>query len=163
MKVPQSILHLVESNREATFRSRLEEEHFMLRIFPQPPSHVGVENCDQKNEQKPFSCIQKFIASKLNCKWPWLEKYFYNETLKNCETVEELKYYLNVYNKVLRGDLNSELENFGCLTKNCIEYSWMTRKLLEMKTEDLLRNPNTAPLVKLNKTGFTFTILSNEV
>ena len=49
MKVPQSILHLVESNREATFRSRLEEEHFMLRIFPQPPNHVGLENSDQKN------------------------------------------------------------------------------------------------------------------
>ena len=35
MKVPHCILHLVESNRSSTFGSRLEEEHFMLRIFPQ--------------------------------------------------------------------------------------------------------------------------------
>ena len=34
MKVPHCILHLVESNRSSTFGSNLEEEHFMLRLFP---------------------------------------------------------------------------------------------------------------------------------
>ena len=49
MKVPHCILHLVELFRSATYGSKLEEEHFMLRIFPQIASSQTNLNVNTKH------------------------------------------------------------------------------------------------------------------
>ena len=69
MKVPHCILHLVESNRAATYGSKLEEEHFMLRLFPQtenapmnPNFNSTSNNLDTDPAQWPYSTSQYSVV-----------------------------------------------------------------------------------------------------
>ena len=55
-------------------------------------SEKEVKDCDPKNEYRSFECIQKYLASKAKCRFPWLKKYYNSQkSLKSCNTTEESK------------------------------------------------------------------------
>lgn len=59
MKVPQCILHLVEAYKSATYGSKPEEEHFMLRIFPPPSNQNWNSNLVLKSPSEEDSTIKR--------------------------------------------------------------------------------------------------------
>ena len=81
-------------------------------------------NCDPKNEQRSFDCIQRYLASKINCTFPWLKKHSSQE-LKQCNKSSELYQHIETYMKVLQRQLDHEVEAFGCLKKNCVENKFL--------------------------------------
>ena len=120
------------------------------------------KNCDETNQQRPFYCVHRYIASQLNCDYPWLNKHSI-KSKKQCKEIEELYEYLNIYREVLSGRRDHELAKFGCLQKNCVERYFDPKKALEYDTEYLKETPHAELFLRPNKTAFTFTMLSKQV
>ena len=92
-----------------------------------------ISNCDITNSKQPFDCINKFLASNTPCEIPWLKRYA-PAGLEKCETSEQTKQYFDMAFNVSIGVSNeTELKNFGCLVKNCIENTWRAEKLITRK------------------------------
>ena len=66
MKVPQCILHLVEAYKSATYGSKPEEEHFMLRIFPPPSNQNWYSNSILKCPSEEDSTINRHDSDAQN-------------------------------------------------------------------------------------------------
>ena len=47
------------------------------------------------------------------------------QELKQCNKSAELYQHIETYMKVLQRKLDQEVEDFGCLKKNCVENKWM--------------------------------------
>ena len=84
------------------------------------------KECNNLQNQKSFECVQKFLASNSKtCLLPWLERYNNNKRLKICtNNTEELKHHVKLQYKILKRAIDAELENFGCMQKNCIVNKW---------------------------------------
>ena len=88
-------------------------------------SEKEVKDCDSKNEYKSFECIQKYLASKVKCRFPWLKKYYNSQkSLKSCNTTEESKDLVETIFNILQRERDIELKEFGCLKTNCMETTW---------------------------------------
>ena len=87
-------------------------------------------DCDPDNQQKTFECIEKFLASKADCRFSWVDKrYVSQKNSKICNKTEELKLHLETQFKLYQRKLDDELRRFGCLQRNCLEKTWQPRKM----------------------------------
>ena len=119
-------------------------------------------NCDPKNEQKSFKCIQRFLASKSKCTFPWLDRYS-AKGLKQCNQSFELKQHIETYLKILQRKFDHELKEFGCLQRNCVENKWKPEPMTHMTYEELDASPFYKEFAQAGKTGTILTMISNEV
>ena len=122
-------------------------------------SNKHVTDCDSENKQNTFDCIEKFLASKVDCRFPWLDKrYFSKNNSKVCNKTEELKLHLETQFKLYQRKLDDELVEFGCLKRNCLEKIWQPRHLFghERWLENSLENLT-------GKSAVMFTQISSQV
>ena len=84
-----------------------------------------IRKCDMENKQKPFECIQGFLASKINCSTPWSK----NSTKAPCQDVEDYKTYFNHYLNLLKMDYEHQLSTFDCLNIDCDDYYWKAKRI----------------------------------
>ena len=119
-------------------------------------------NCDPKNEQRSFDCIQRYLASKINCTFPWLKKHSSQE-LKQCNKSSELYQHIETYMKVLQRQLDHEVEAFGCLKKNCVENKWMAEMFTQQTYDELSGSPVYQAFTEEGKSGIILTMISNKV
>ena len=119
-------------------------------------------NCDPKNEQKSFNCIQKYLASKLNCTFPWLKKHS-RKGFKQCSKSSELKQHIETYLKVLQRKLDVDIKAFGCLKKNCIENKWKAELFTHQTYDELAGSPLYQEYTEEGKSAIILTTISNEV
>ena len=95
-----------KSKGEGTFNLEMDWENVWTKDIPSKDtsfnslkmeSYISLKNCDEKNQQKPFNCIQKFLASKRkSCVLPWLKKYV-NETECELTDSDEIRNYFDIY------------------------------------------------------------------
>ena len=122
-------------------------------------SNKHVTDCDSENKQNTFDCIEKFLASKVDCRFPWLDKRdFSKNNSKVCNKTEELKLHLETQFKLYQRKLDDELVEFGCLKRNCLEKIWQPRHLFghERWLENSLENLT-------GKSAVMFTQISSQV
>lgn len=81
-----------------------------------------VKNCDEKNRQRPFDCINDFIQSKLKCPIPWRKGK--KETNETCDAKQTIEWYLGNQASIFAQSKNEELKEFGCMISNCEETIW---------------------------------------
>ena len=87
-----------------------------------------VTDCDSENKQSAFECIEKFLASKVDCLFPWLDpRNFSNLSKTVCNKTEDLKKHLENQFQIYRRTMDDELKAFGCLLKNCMQKTWQPR------------------------------------
>ena len=116
-----------------------------------------VQNCEEANNTvKHFDCIQNYMTKQLGCKLPWWKKG--QESLMECSSNEDLENYINLHIEILGGKRDPDLEDFGCLRKNCIEHSWRSWKMTSITNTSI-----TAPYMKQGFTSILFGSLSDEV
>ena len=93
-------------------------------------SNRQVQDCDSENKQSTFQCIEKFLASKVDCRFSWLDKrHFSKNNSRVCNKSEELKLHLETQFKLYQRTLDKELIEFGCLQRNCLEKTWQPRHM----------------------------------
>ena len=94
----------------------------------------SIDDCDENNEIRKFDCIQRYLATKQEtCILPWLQKYS-DKDLKLCQSgTKEARNNFNISFEILKRHLNKDLEDFGCLKKNCLQTSWKPEKLFTYK------------------------------
>ena len=133
-------------------------------------SNKQVTDCDTENKQESFDCIEKFLASKIDCRFPWLDKrQFSKSNSKVCNTSAELKLHLEIQLKMYQRTLDDELTEFGCLKRNCLEKSWKPRHMYGFEIESSLTGENSVPnplFGHINMTGkdlIMFTQISRQV
>ena len=119
-------------------------------------------DCDIKNEQKSFQCIQRFLASKSNCTFPWLEKYS-KEGLEHCNKDSELHEHIKTYLRILQRKMDPELKAFGCLRENCVINKWKAERYTHMTYEQIQESPFYRTFAENGKTGIILTMISDEV
>ena len=75
------------------------------------------KDCDEDNQQKPFDCVNNFMQAKTGCDTTRL--------LETCNSSQDLNHYFKVAKEVADGVKDNELEEFGCMQKNCDFYYWI--------------------------------------
>jgi hypothetical protein len=82
--------------------------------------------CDEKNEQKIGKCISDFLEHKMNCKLPWDHKYSNLTQGKDyCNGDTDFDKYINLTKDFsLSPNIEIELNEFGCLIRNCAKLKW---------------------------------------
>ena len=115
-------------------------------------------NCDRGNKQESFVCVQKFMASKIDCKFLWLAKY-QDPALGECKD-ENLSQIFNLQFEIKAGRFNDELKQFGCMEINCQDLNWKAEKLTqtELSAEDL-----EAFSGGIDKVNFAIMMFNNQV
>jgi hypothetical protein len=130
-------------------------------------SHKQVTYCDPENKQNTFDCIEKFLSSKVGCRFPWLDKrHFSKNNSRVCNKSEELKTHLEIQFKLYQRALDDELIKFGCLKRNCLEKSWQPRYLSSESGMDLESGVPNSFFGNVNMTGKSavmFTQISSQV
>ena len=131
-------------------------------------SNKQVTHCDSENKQNKFDCIEKFLASKVDCRFPWLDKRdFSKNNSKVCNKTKELKLHLETQFKLYQRKLDDELVEFGCLKRNCFEKNWQPRHMFSsesgMEQESEVPNPFFGDLNMTGKSAVMFTQLSRQV
>ena len=131
-------------------------------------SNKHVTDCDSENKQNTFDCIEKFLASKVDCRFPWLDKRdFSKNNSKVCNTTEELKLHLETQFKLYQRKLDDELVEFGCLKRNCLEKIWQPRHLFGYESglnpESVVPNPLFDGANMTGKSAVMFTQISSQV
>ena len=125
-------------------------------------SFRGLTNYDGVNKKVQFSCINHFLSNQLQCTFPW---FFGNsgKVLKNCSTSAQLDKYYHLYTEILQQKKNDELEDFGCIPKNCVQNTWIPETLVTVDNKTLTNNPFFERYFTKDKTTFWFSTLSDEV
>ena len=130
-------------------------------------SSKQVTDCDPENKQSTFDCIEKFLASKVNCRFPWLDKrHFGKNNSTICNKSEELKLHLEAQFKMYQRTLDNELIEYGCLKRNCLEKSWQPRHMFGsdwLTTEVGEVNPFFSENNMTGKSAVMFTQISSQV
>ena len=80
-------------------------------------------NCDAENQQMVTICLESYIVKKLNCKPPWFGGF---DQFQNCESKEEW----DKFNEIIM-QINGK--NSGCITSNCMKYSWTLTEIYSAK------------------------------
>ena len=93
--------------------------------------------------------------------WP-LKKYSSQE-LKQCNKSSELYQHIETYMKVLQRKLDQEVEDFGCLKKNCVENKWMAEIFTQQTYDELSGSPVYQAFTEEGKSGIILTMISNKV
>ena len=124
-------------------------------------SFRGMVDCDSKNLQTPFHCVNRFLSKKLNCEFPWSNSA--KDVTKNCNKAEDFDKFYDLYKTILQQEMNKELEEFGCGLQNCIRNSWVAETALTVNQLALQTQPFFEHYLVENTTTFWFTIPSNEV
>ena len=114
-----------------------------------------VHNCEANNTIRPFDCVQSYITQQLQCQLPWWKT---ETTLRECSSNEDLEKYMNLHLEILGGKRLPDLEEFGCLRKNCIEHFWKSWKMSSITNTSI-----TAPYMKTGYTSILFGGISDEV
>ena len=81
-----------------------------------------------------FDCIMEFIVSKMNCSMEWEAKYYPNN-YPLCQSVAELKTYLELRKSIYNNDFKNELEH--CFSTKCQENE-ATAELIFSYDEELI-------------------------
>ena len=116
-----------------------------------------VQNCEVANNTvKHFDCIQNYMTKQMGCKLPWWKSG--DQNLMECSSNEDLENYIKLHIEILGGKRDPDLEEFGCLRKNCVEHSWRSWKMTSITNTSI-----TAPYMKLGYTSILFGSLSDEV
>ena len=116
-----------------------------------------VQNCEAANNTvKHFDCIQNYMTKQMGCKLPWWKSG--DQNLMECSSNEDLENYIKLHIEILGGKRDPDLEEFGCLRKNCVEHSWRSWKMTSITNTSI-----TAPYMKLGYTSILFGSLSDEV
>ena len=116
-----------------------------------------VQNCEAANNTvKHFDCIQNYITKQMGCKLPWWKSG--DQNLMECSSNEDLENYIRLHIEILGGKRDPDLEEFGCLRKNCVEHSWRSWKMTSITNTSI-----TAPYMKQGYTSILFGSLSDEV
>ena len=131
-------------------------------------SNKQVTDCDTENKQNTFDCIEQFLASKIDCRFPWLDKrQFSKNNSKVCNKSEELKLHLEIQLKMYQRTLDDELIEFGCLKRNCLEKSWKPRHMFGSESSltggNGVPNPLFGHLNMTGKSAIMFTQISRQV
>ena len=131
-------------------------------------SNKHITDCDSENKQNTFDCIEKFLASKVDCRFPWLDKRdFSKNNSKVCNKTEELKLHLETQFKLYQRKLDDELVEFGCLKRNCLEKIWQPRHLFGhefgLNSESGVPNPLFDGANMTGKSAVIFTQISSQV
>ena len=130
-------------------------------------SNKQVTDCDPENKQSTFDCIEKFLASKVDCRFPWLDKrHFSKNNSKICNKSEELKVHLETQFKMYKRTLDNELIEYGCLKRNCLEKSWQPRHMFGsdwLTAEEGMANPFFGGNNMTGKSAVMFTQISSQV
>ena len=131
-------------------------------------SSKQVTDCDPENKQNTFDCIEKFLASKVDCRFSWLDKrHFSKNKSKVCNKSEELKLHLEIQLKLYQRTMDDELIEFGCLKRNCFEKNWQPRHMFGsesgLEQESEVPNPFFGDLNMTGKSAVMFTQLSRQV
>ena len=131
-------------------------------------SNKQVTDCDTENKQNTFDCIETFLASKIDCRFPWLDKrQFSKSNSKVCNKSEELKLHLEIQLKMYQRTLDDELIEFGCLKRNCLEKSWKPRHMFGSESSltggNGVPNPLFGDLNMTGKSAIMFTQISRQV
>ena len=127
-------------------------------------SKKQLTECDPYNNQKTFECIEKFLASKADCRFSWLDKRYVSQTnSKICNKTEELKLHLETSFKVYQRKLDDELRKFGCLQRNCLEKIWQPQKMFSTENLTIGRMKNNYPeCIAMQYTWTTESNLNNK-
>ena len=100
-----------------------------------------IEDCVAENDQKipSFECIDQFLASKSLCGIPWLTKFstFLPKVMENC-TTDQIKQHFDLYYNISIGEkvVITELQEFGCLKKNCEIDIWTAHEKMRAATRN---------------------------
>ena len=124
------------------------------------------KDCDEKNEQKPFDCIYRFISSLTNCNVPFSSPNFRVEGLRNCSTIQDLDTFYVIWKDILNKKHEENLKDYGCLLQNCEQNVWIAKPIAtfdENQSKNLENQPSYSSFIKPNKTTFFFTSFSKEV
>ena len=91
----------------------------------------------------------------MGCELPWFKT---PENLRKCQSNEDLEKYMKLHIEILGKKHDKELENFGCMRKNCVENSWKSWKMTTITNTSI-----TAAYMKPNYTSILFGAISDEV
>lgn len=125
-------------------------------------SFRGIKDCDESNLQKPFYCVEDFIAQSLDCQLPWRPNSS-KKTSCSLESSQLLNDFYEISNDILLGKMNDKIQEFGCLKPNCIRNSWTLNTMATFDNQTLQNNPFFASYLLENKTTFWFTSFVDEV
>ena len=158
-----------KSSGQGSFNYIVDWENLWVTMIPSQTwnyysfkmvSHKSVKDCDEKNQQKPFECVQRFLASKKKfCTLPWLKKYTSGTICEKTES-KEIKNYFDIYFQILNGKLDHELKNFGCLVQNCRQNTWTTKQFARNEKYQLVDTMGKYNTI-MQKTTAMVTFLAN--
>ena len=96
-------------------------------------SNRRISNC-KKEPSKTFDCIMEFVVSKMNCSMEWEAKYYPNY-YPVCQSVEDLKTYIELRKTIYKNEFKNELEH--CFSTKCQE-NYATAELMFVYDEELM-------------------------
>ena len=83
-----------------------------------------LDECDNENKQKPFDCVNTFIAEQAGC---MAHSYGLNTSkeVQKCVTLEEYTQFIKTAFEVFAGKHSQTLQARKCLrARNCNDYTW---------------------------------------
>ena len=153
--------HQIMSMLKLTFFPNILFISIIRYITLEMSSKRRAKNCDVDNQQKPFTCVNKFILAKMSCHIPWLQS---NSPKKVCTSALDLDEYYNIHKGILENQLDQELKEFGCFLKpNCVENYWIPKTLVQLKDSIIENSPYFGSFLQPNKTSLYLAMLSDEV
>ena len=122
---------------------------------------IQAKECNKNNDNKIFNCISEFIISKIDCNLPWMKNNM--KASRNCSNTEDMENFFDVQIGIYKGQLETDLEDFGCLPKNCEMDWWVAETMTYFQSDVIQSNELFANYNYPNKTTFWFNQLSAEV
>lgn len=136
----------------------IPNEHFNVRYSLETKAFKRLGKCVSENQQ--FHCIQKYLAWKLDCVQPWLEKFTTNQS-KHCQM--DMKKYFKLQFEIFQLEKEKELEEFGCLKPKCFELRWKANELMGFSHKSLENNVGYQTYAETNSTMLHLFKLTNDV
>ena len=102
-----------------------------------------VDKCDQSNGRKIFKCVNEFMDMnlKFNNTLSLFNQIMKGEILDDEKSNSLLLQYFELYEKILKNDMQKELLAYGCFEANCRINAWKFEKVIAYDDEDLINNP----------------------
>ena len=118
-----------------------------------------VSKCKPEKSQK-YECVMKFIASQINCSIE-LEKSYFPEDYPLCQSIEELKSYLDLKLSIYQHLYDDQLQH--CFETKCYEEYWIAKHWGDLEKDILGTLPQLAEFNDQNLTVVTLGINDQEV
>ena len=119
-------------------------------FYLSPHLYEKLDDCDNENKQKPFDCVNNFIAEKAGC-MPHTYGLNASKVFQRCVTIEEYRTFFNTAYEVFRGKHFETLQTQRCTVRNCNRYTWSGRRTWDAELSQIHIKPSheVSPLSKL--------------